>query len=137
MASRRRSKPSSSRDRRLHGMDFSDYNDAADAEEEEPPKGKDLYLILGVEKGATADELKKSYRKLALQFHPDKNPGNPEAEVSVLNNFLGSNGCELNSAVLTAGSLPRDRHSVQHPRRPEEAEVLRRNRHHGRHGCER
>src|SRR3954468_9878657 len=40
----------------------------------------DYYKTLGVDKKATQDEIKKAYRKLARQYHPDRNPGDPKAE---------------------------------------------------------
>ena len=70
---------------------------------------KDYYKILGVDKKATQDEIKKVYRKLALKHHPDKNPGDKKAEekfkeISEAYDVLGdAEGCGKEAGKVQRG----------------------------------
>lgn len=43
-------------------------------------RSRDFYNILGVERGASSKQIKKAYRTLAMKYHPDKNPDDPDAQ---------------------------------------------------------
>ena len=53
---------------------------------------KDYYKILEVEKNANMDDIKKSFRKLAMQYHPDKNPDDKESEEKFRSIFKNLSG---------------------------------------------
>ena len=74
---------------------------------------EDYYEILGVSKSASASDIKKAYRKKAIQYHPDKNPGDKTAEA----NFKkAAEAYEvLSDCLLYTSPSPRDRQKSRMP----------------------
>ena len=63
---------------------------------------EDYYKTLGVSKGASASEIKKAYRKMAIKYHPDKNPGDKAAEEKF------KEAAEAYDCLLYTSPSPRD-----------------------------
>jgi len=64
---------------------------------------KDYYKILGIDKNATQEEIKKAYRKLAKKYHPDSNPGDKKAEEKFK---------EINEAYEVLGDEEREKNTI-------------------------
>ena len=61
---------------------------------------RDYYEILGVDRSATGPELKKAFKRLAIKYHPDKNPGNKEAEDKFKKMLENTDATECSSNYL-------------------------------------
>ena len=77
----------------------------------------DPYQVLGVSRSASDEEIKKAYRKKAIQYHPDKNPGDKEAEEKFKEAAEAyEKGCRIQQQKQLSHALPPFAHSI--PLRP-------------------
>src|SRR5438445_97579 len=69
---------------------------------------RDYYEVLGVRREADEEEIKRAYRRLAMQFHPDRNVGDPEAEEKFKEAAEASSGCSrpAGAVAVAARSSP-------------------------------
>ena len=70
---------------------------------------RDFYEVLGVVREASADEIKKAYRQMALKFHPDRNPGDEEATEAIQGSggsVRGPLGSPRSASDTTATAMP-------------------------------
>ncbi len=72
--------------------------------EHRPPTMPDYYALLGVEKGASDEQIKKAYRKMAIKWHPDKNPDNKEGAERKFKQ-IAEGQRSIRTGALQSGSL--------------------------------